>query len=376
MVSARRGQFAGQYVRADQGEPRTHAGQGRGAVGGVAEQGDPAAAPGVHADLPDRVEVEVGRVPHVLQQPVALPPVARELLGEHGLLPRDLAPVEVQERGGEVEDGLGLGVVAGAVHRDEPARGPVGVSGVVEPEPVGRGEDRAVDTEVPYELLLRPERQAAGGGVQPVRADHQVEPARRAALEGDVHAVGVLGERGDGVPEDVLGVRRGRFVEDPRQVAAQDLDVSGEQIGGQLCLRLARAVHVRHGAHAGPGPFDGVQEAHAAEDRQMGLAAEVDGVAPVAEGGRAFHDRGGEAVPGQPVGERGAGDGGAGDQYAEVLRLCGVHAGELPRQGSPRAHRALTASTTRSATFAGRPSRRSASRVSAPVPDAASAAAR
>ncbi|WP_030294234.1 hypothetical protein [Streptomyces katrae] len=44
--------------------------------------------------------------------------------------------------------------------------------------------------------------------------------------------------------------------------------------------------------------------------------------------------------------------------------------------GSPRAHRALSAATTRSAAFAGRPGRRSASEGAVPVPTAASAASR
>ncbi|MFI1765752.1 TetR/AcrR family transcriptional regulator C-terminal domain-containing protein [Streptomyces sp. NPDC020800] len=40
----------------------------------------------------------------------------------------------------------------------------------------------------------------------------------------------------------------------------------------------------------------------------------------------------------EPVGERGAGDGGAGDQYLTVR-----HASDFLRERSPRAHRALTA---------------------------------
>ncbi|MFI6444535.1 hypothetical protein [Kitasatospora sp. NPDC050543] len=65
---------------------------------------------------------------------------------------------------------------------------------MVEAEVVGGGEDRAVDAEVFDEALLGAEGQPAGVGVQPVGADHQVEPARGGPLEGDAHAVGALGE--------------------------------------------------------------------------------------------------------------------------------------------------------------------------------------
>lgn len=203
---------------------------------------------------------------------------------------------------------------------------------------VGGGEDRAVYAQVPDELFLRAERQTAGVGVEPVRADHQVEAARRAVFEGHGHAVGVLGERGDGVAEDVLGVLPGGVVQDPGQVAPEDLDVPGEHVRGQLGLPLARVVDVGHRAHARPDALEVGQDAHAAQDRQVGLAAEVDGVAAVAEREGALHDGGLKAVPMEPVGERGAGDGGAGDQYLAVR-----HASDFLRERSPRAHRALTA---------------------------------
>ncbi len=69
------------------------------------------------------------------------------------------------------------------------------------------------------------EDQAAGARMQAVRADDEVDAAGRTALEGDVHSVPGVGERGDRVPEDVLDGVLGALVQDLRQFAAEDLYV-------------------------------------------------------------------------------------------------------------------------------------------------------
>lgn len=69
--------------------------------------------------------------------------------------------------------------------------------------------------------------------MQPVRADEQIEASRHAVLEGHPNALGVLVDRADRVPEHVLDVVAGCLVEDPRELAAHDLDVSIGDPGGQ-----------------------------------------------------------------------------------------------------------------------------------------------
>ncbi|MEU6265534.1 hypothetical protein [Saccharopolyspora shandongensis] len=100
---------------------------------------------------------------------------------------------------------------------------------VVEAQEVGRREDRHVLAEVLAELLLRPENQAAHGGVRSVRADHEVESAETTAIELDPDTVLVLLQSGDRVVEDVLHLVLGHLVQHRRQVLAQELDVLAVQ---------------------------------------------------------------------------------------------------------------------------------------------------
>ncbi|GAB3900820.1 hypothetical protein GCM10027612_63150 [Microbispora bryophytorum subsp. camponoti] len=94
---------------------------------------------------------------------------------------------------------------------------------------------------------LLAERQAPRHRVQAVGSDHQVEAAGGGVLEGDVHPVPVLGERGDGVVEAEIGVAATRLVEDRREVAARHLD-------------LVRPLHGAH-VHAADPPARRVDEA-------------------------------------------------------------------------------------------------------------------
>ena len=72
------------------------------------------------------------------------------------------------------------------------------------------------------EARLVAEDQAAHVGVQPVRADDEVEAARRPRSNVTSPSVG---DRGDRVAEEVLDVVAGGVVEDLAQVVAHDLDV-------------------------------------------------------------------------------------------------------------------------------------------------------
>jgi len=64
--------------------------------------------------------------------------------------------------------------------------------------------------------------------------------------------------------------------------------------------------------------FEIGQDAHALEDAEMRLPAEVDGVAAFAETGRTFDDCNVIAGAAEPEGEGGTGNAGAGDQDGAI----------------------------------------------------------
>jgi hypothetical protein len=88
--------------------------------------------------------------------------------------------------------------------------------------------------------------------------------------------------------------------------------------GLPLAIELAAARRPGVDEHprlrAGAVAADLVEQAHPLEHGQVDGAAEVHGVAAVAEGGGALDDGGLEAGAPQPVGQRGSGDARAGDQ--------------------------------------------------------------
>lgn len=104
-------------------------------------------------------------------------------------------------------------------------------------------------------MFLRAEDQAAGGRMQAVGADDEVETFGAARGEGDLHAVVVLGERFE--PFAVAVVDTARRVDGVEQhliqVAAGDLDLGDaalavEQLGGHAQQFLAVGVDVQHAA--------------------------------------------------------------------------------------------------------------------------------
>src|ERR1700728_3579845 len=96
MVAVRGAQLAGQDVGPDQGEAASLAGQRRCAVDSVADEGDTPGPPGVHADLANRVKVEVRRLPHGPEQPGHLPARSGERGGEEVLLLATVAVVVIE----------------------------------------------------------------------------------------------------------------------------------------------------------------------------------------------------------------------------------------------------------------------------------------
>jgi hypothetical protein len=67
--------------------------------------------------------------------------------------------------------------------------------------------------------------------VQAVCAYYQAKRTRRRVLERDIHPVWPLAQAGDRVAEQVLHIVPRRLVENLAKVAAQDLDIPGEQFG-------------------------------------------------------------------------------------------------------------------------------------------------
>lgn len=121
--------------------------------------------------------------------------------------------VSIQQRAGlPVRQASASGVGADIARRDDLARARTTVgdqhrtAGAALQQPCRPGipEHRLQHhalAQVGDEALLGAEGRPAHGRVQAVRADDQVEAAGGALLEEDGDAVGVLGERGDGVVE-------------------------------------------------------------------------------------------------------------------------------------------------------------------------------
>ncbi|WP_248961972.1 hypothetical protein [Sphaerisporangium perillae] len=158
--------------------------------------------------------------------------------------------------------------------------------------------------------------------MDPVRAHHQVERARGTALERDVHAARGLGERGDGVAEDVpASGGGGLLVQQPGQVTARDLDLAAGELAGEHREPAAvRADDLLVGA-AGLQPQHLAEDAHALQHGAVDRALEVDGLPARARGGSLLDDGHVEAVAVEPVGESGAADAGAGDEDVGVLHV-------------------------------------------------------
>jgi hypothetical protein len=156
--------------------------------------------------------------------------------------------------------------------------------------------------------------------MQPVGAHDEVEAARGAVLERDADAVLGFLQRDDGVPEHVLDVVARRVVQDPRELAARDLDVAvvgdprGERADVDLQRRAAGSFEDDDLVARSCVPDRGFQS-HSRDDLH-GWSEEVDGVTadavPVLR--RPLHDHRREAVVAQPMGEHRPSDPGAGNE--------------------------------------------------------------
>ncbi|GDY50942.1 hypothetical protein SVIO_015650 [Streptomyces violaceusniger] len=177
-----------------------------------------------------------------------------------------------------------------------------------------------------------------------IGADDQVEGAPGAAAEGHVHPAVVVVEGGDGVVEEDVDVVPDRAVEDLGQLSARDFEVmaflaAGDGLGPDGGDRIALLVEEGDPADADVGVPEPGEHPHPPDDLDRG-AADVDGVAATAQCGRLLDEGDREAVPAEPVGQRGTGDAGAGDQ--DRAPRCGVHGAHgrsspaLPREEPER----------------------------------------
>lgn len=133
-----------------------------------------------------------------------------------------------------------------------------------------------------------------------VGADHQIERARRGVLELCGDAVGVLGERRDGVvPDELAAVGDGRE-QHVSEVTPQDLDlrddaVAAERVDGHGRAEPAAVVDDGDAALLHAARHDLVEDVHAARDGPP-RTAQVDGLAALPRGRRPLDD--GDVVAG------------------------------------------------------------------------------
>lgn len=328
------GQRGRQHVRPDHGQRGAAAHRRAGCVGSVPDQRHPPPRPGVHPDLGDLVEVEVLRGVRGVQQPRNLPPGVGEHRSQQGLLLRDVPVVEPHRLPrAEQHHGPGLPRLPHRVDPDQPVDLRVHHHVPRQAAVIGQRERRQVPAEVVREQVLRAEHEPPHAGVEPVRADDQVEPSRAAAVELHQHAAGVLPEGGHGVAEPVLDLGLSGRQHDPGQLAAHDLDVAAVGHPRAECTEVHAHRPVSRPLHADPlGArarfLDPARQTHPIEHRDRGLE-EVDGVpadaAPVF--GCALDDGDPEPVAVQPPGDDRAGDTGAAD---ENLGTSGERHGTRP----------------------------------------------
>ena len=131
---------------------------------------------------------------------------------------------------------------------------------------------------MPDELLFRPECQAAHPGMDTVRADHQVEPARRTVFEFDLDGIGGFTQRADRIAEHVSAVPGRESVEDLGEIAPQDLDIAAGEVAGHAGLFPAAGIDEDHIGGPGTAPPDLVVDTHPLEHPALHGPLEVDGL--------------------------------------------------------------------------------------------------
>ena len=224
----------------------------------------------------------------------------------------------------------GCGALGVGAEQDHAAPGRVVLAG---PDAVGGGAGEAEPRDVlvqGVDGIKRGEDQGADGGVEAVGEDEEVVGVCGVVVEGYGGVFrGVLDDFNDVGSEDVVHVLARRVVENLREVAAHDLDLSSEADGaaggvdGEGCRSAIFRVDEGDTGFVGGAFLYGGLEAHATHDFQAS-ASDIDILATGAEGRGALEDSDGVAGAGEEEGEDGAGDTGAGYEDFEVGHFEGV----------------------------------------------------
>ena len=215
----------------------------------------------------------------------------------------------------------------------------------VQPELVGHGVEGQHQPEVADVLLARPEDHRPQARVQPVGPDHQVEAPSVAAREGDVDPVGVLGELGDPVAEDVLDPVAGVVVQHLGQVPAQDLDlrdvpVAAVVVGAVGLQHVPVRVHRVRTSGVGAGRAHRRVQPHPHDDL-LGHPARVHRLPTGTQPGSLLHHGHLGPPPAQPVGQRGPRDARPRHQHPDTAHHAprspfGLRPGSYGGSGSAR----------------------------------------
>lgn len=227
----------------------------------------------------------------------------------------------------EVQRGFRLAVRRRAEQAHALAQLHVVAARIAEMEVVGHGEDGEVKAHAADEVCLRSKGECPRIGMEPVSADHEVEPAWPSRGKIDLHALRRFLKRPDRIAEAVLRLpARGR-VQHPGQFSAQYLDVAARE-----AVRKPRhdsSALVDHGDLPGACfvPLDGLGQPHAVEHARR-RAAKVDRVPAGTERGGALDHRDLKAVTSEPERQRRAGDARAGDEDS-------LGHGRAPFKGEP-----------------------------------------
>ncbi|MDZ7928849.1 MAG: hypothetical protein U5N21_01710 [Rhodococcus sp. (in: high G+C Gram-positive bacteria)] len=168
-------------------------------------------------------------------------------------------------------------------------------------------------------LGLSGEHQFPAAGADSVGKENQIESLGRSRRECHIDSVGILGHVDDAIAVAILGSRSGGFDQNPRELAAQNLQLRRRAVVGSVAGREGRdgGVGVVDEAGAllgGAVREEGRVQTHAPQYLAAG-AANVDVLAAQSQLRCAFEDGDLEACPVQPERHGGTGDAGTGDEY-------------------------------------------------------------
>lgn len=161
-------------------------------------------------------------------------------------------------------------------------------------------------------------------GMQAVRADHEIEFARRSMKELDADAVAGLVEARNRIVEDHFDFARNRSEDDGSEISSREADVAATNRAGKRVRRKTRdssslAIHHLDFADHIARIADFLKQTHAASHVEAG-APKIDDVSANAERGSRLDQRRTEAVAVEPERESGTCDACTGNQNSQHER--------------------------------------------------------